>query len=233
LKYTHIENKVLIMAIKNGDLVKLEYTAYAGESVIDTTDEKLAKDSNIYDQKKRYGPAVIKVGANQVLKGVDEALVDMEAGNEKEFEILPAKAFGERNPQMVKLVPMKQFREAGMRPVPGQVINIDDSPAVIRSVNSGRVVVDFNHPLAGATLKYKIKAISTASDLEGKTKLLSEKYSMKEPKVKVNGEEVELDLGNNEFSPERAREAAAVGVVANELKEMGAKKVSFKGEWTF
>ena len=56
---------------------------------------------------------------------------------------------------------------------------------------------------------------------------------MKEPKVKVSGEDVELDLGHNEFSPERAREAAAVGVVANELKEIGAKKVSFKGEWTF
>jgi FKBP-type peptidyl-prolyl cis-trans isomerase SlyD len=219
------------MAIKNGDLVKLEYTAYSGESVIDTTDEKIAKDNGIYDQKKKYGPAIIKVGANQVLQGVDETLVGMEKGNEKEFDILPEKAFGVRNSQMVRLVPMKQFRDAGMRPVPGQVINIDNTPAVIRSVNSGRVVVDFNHPLAGVTLKYRIKALDTASDLEGKTKLLTEKYSMKEPKVKVNGEEVELDLGLNEFSPERAREAAAVGVVANELKEIGAKKVSFKGEW--
>jgi FKBP-type peptidyl-prolyl cis-trans isomerase 2 len=221
------------MTIKNGDLVKLEYTAYSGESVIDTTDEKLAKESNIYDQKKKYGPAVIKVGANQVLQGVDEALIDMEAGSEKEFEIPPEKAFGQRNSQMVKLVPMRQFREAGMRPVPGQVINIDDSPAVIRSVNSGRVVVDFNHPLAGATLKYKIKAISAAGDLEGKTKLLTEKYSMKTPEIKVNGEEIEINLGTNTYSPERARDASAVAILTNELKEMGAKKVSFKGEWTF
>ena len=221
------------MAIKNGDLVKIEYTAYSGESVIDTTDEKVAKDNGIYDQKKKYGPAVIKVGANQVLQGVDETLVGMENGNEKNFDVLPEKAFGQRNSQMVRLVPMKQFRDAGMRPVPGQVINIDNTPAIIRSVNSGRVVVDFNHPLAGVTLKYNVKVLSSASDLEGKTKLLTEKYSMKEPKVKVSGDEVELDLGNNEFSPERAREAAAVGVVANELKEIGAKKVSFKGEWKF
>lgn len=220
------------MAIKNGDLVKMEYTAYSGDSVIDTTDEKLAKDNGIHDQKKKYGPVVVKVGANQILQGVDEALVGMNDNSDKEFDIAPEKAFGIRNSQMVRLVPMKQFRDAGMRPVPGQVINIDNTPAVIRSVNSGRVVVDFNHPLAGVTLKYKIKVSTTASDLEGKAKLLTEKYSMKEPKVKVNGEEVELDLGNNEFSPERAREAAAVGVVANELKEIGAKKVSFKGEWT-
>lgn len=221
------------MAIKNGDLVKMEYTAYSGDSVIDTTDEKLAKDNGIHDQKKKYGPVVVKVGANQVLQGVDESLIGMNDNSEKEFEIAPEKAFGIRNSQMVRLVPMKQFRDAGMRPVPGQVINIDNTPAVIRSVNSGRVVVDFNHPLAGVTLKYKVKVSTSASDLEGKAKLLTEKYSMKEPKVKVNGEEVELDLGHNEFSPERAREAAAVGVVANELKEIGAKKVSFKGEWTF
>lgn len=221
------------MAIKNGDLVKLEYTAYSGESVIDTTDEKLAKDKGIYDQKKKYGPAVIKVGANQVLQGVDEALIGMENGNEKEFDIQPEKAFGERNQSLIKLVPMRQFREAGMRPVPGQVINIDNTPAVIRSVNSGRVIVDFNHPLAGVTLKYKIKAVDSANDLENKTILLSEKYSMKQPKVKVNGEEVEIDLGSNTYSPERARDASAVAILSNELKEMGAKKVSFKGEWTF
>jgi len=221
------------MAIKNGDLVKLEYTAYSGNSVIDTTDEKLAKDNGIHDQKKKYGPVIVKVGANQILQGVDDALIGMNENSEKEFDIAPEKAFGVRNSQMVRLVPMKQFRNAGMRPVPGQVINIDNTPAVIRSVNSGRVVVDFNHPLAGVTLKYKIKVSTTAGDLEGKTKLLAQKYSMKEPKVKVSGEDVELDLGHNEFSPERAREAAAVGVVANELKEIGAKKVSFKGEWTF
>jgi FKBP-type peptidyl-prolyl cis-trans isomerase 2 len=221
------------MAIKNGDLVKIEYTAYSGDSVIDTTDEKLAKENNIYDQKKKYGPAVIKVGANQVLQGVDEALIDMEAGAEKEFDIPPEKAFGQRDSQKIRLVPMKQFREAGMRPVPGQVINIDDTPAVIRSVNSGRVVVDFNHPLAGATLKYKIKALESAEELEGKTKLLTEKYSMKTPEIKVNGEEIEINLGTNTYSPERARDASAVAILTNELKEMGAKKVSFKGEWTF
>lgn len=221
------------MAIKNGDLVKLEYTAYSGNSVIDTTDEKLAKDNGIFDQKKKYGPAVIKVGASQVLQGVDEALVGMEKGSDKEFDILPEKAFGERNQSLIKLVPMRQFREAGMRPVPGQVINIDNNPAVIRSVNSGRVIVDFNHPLAGITLKYKVKALDSASDLENKTKLLSEKYSMKQPKVKVTGEEVEIDLGSNTYSPERARDASAVAILSNELKEMGAKKVSFKGEWTF
>ncbi len=221
------------MTIKNGDLVKIEYTAYSGDSVIDTTDEKLAKEKNIYDQKKKYGPAVIKVGANQILQGVDEALIDMEAGNEKEFDVSPEKAFGNRDSQKIRLVPMKQFREAGMKPIPGQVINIDDNPAVIRSVNSGRVVVDFNHPLAGATLKYKIKAIETASDLKGKTKLLTEKYSMKTPEIKVNGEEIEIDLGTNTYSPERARDASAVAILTNELKEMGAKKVSFKGEWTF
>lgn len=220
------------MAIKNEDLVKVEYTAYSGDSVIDTTDEKLARESGIFDQKKKYGAVVIKVGANQVLEGVDEALVGMENNTEKEFEIAPEKAFGQRNQSLIKLVPMRQFREAGMRPVPGQVVNIDNTPAVIRSINSGRVIVDFNHPLAGVTLKYKIKVLDSADNLEGKVKLLTEKYSIKTPQVKVNGSDVEIDLGVNEYSADRARDASAVAVLTNELKDMGAKKVSFKGEWT-
>ena len=41
------------MAIKNGDLVKLEYTAYSGDTVIDTTDEKLAPKIMVFTTKRK------------------------------------------------------------------------------------------------------------------------------------------------------------------------------------
>jgi len=220
------------MAVENGDIVKVEYSAYVKSSgqLIDTTDEKKAKDAGLFEEKKKYGPVVLNVGAGDVLKGVDEGLVGLKEGESKELEIQPEKAFGQRNEELVRIIPLSQFRKANINPVPGQVINIDNMPASIRAVNSGRVVVDFNHPLAGAPLRYEIKMLKDAKTLQEKAILLSEKYEMK-CDVDVKGDGVEVNLGSNKYDEKRARDSAAVALLAKELKKLGAKKVSFKGEW--
>jgi len=220
-----------MMAVEKDDIVKMEYTAYTknGE-VIDTTDAERAKKEGIYDQKKKYGAVVIHAGHGEVLQGVDEGIIGMKEGESKEFEIAPEKAFGQRDENLVRIIPLKQFREANINPVPGQVINIDNTPATIKAVNSGRVVVDFNHPLAGVPLKYEVKLLKDAKKLEEKASLLADKYEMKAT-VKVNGDTVSLDLGSAMYDEKRARDSAAVALVARELKEHGAKKVEFKGEW--
>ncbi|MEM0437678.1 MAG: peptidylprolyl isomerase [Candidatus Micrarchaeia archaeon] len=220
------------MATEKGDLVKVEYSAYMKSSgaLVDTTDAEAAKKGGIYDPKKRYGPAVVRVGAGDVLQGVDEQLVGINEGASKEFEVPPEKSFGQRNDNLVRIIPLRQFREAGMNPVPGQVVNIDDTPATIKAVNSGRVVVDFNHPLAGVTLKYSVKVLKAAKTLEEKAQLLADKYEMK-CNVKASGDSVEIDLGSNKYDEKRARDSTAVALVARELKDLGAKTVSFKGQW--
>ncbi|MEM3364627.1 MAG: peptidylprolyl isomerase [Candidatus Micrarchaeia archaeon] len=219
------------MAVEKGDLVKIEYTAYTKSGdVIDTTDAEKAKKGGIFDPKKKYGAVVIHAGHNDVLEGVDEGIIGMEENVPKEFEIPPEKAFGKRNEDLVRIIPLKQFREANINPVPGQVINIDNTPATIRAVNSGRVVVDFNHPLSGVPLKYEVKVLKDAKSLQDKALLLSEKYEMKAD-VKVSGDNVSVDLGVSIFDDKRARDSAAVALIARELKEHGAKKVQFKGEW--
>ncbi|MCX8206082.1 MAG: peptidylprolyl isomerase [Candidatus Micrarchaeota archaeon] len=217
---------------EKGDLVKVEYSAYVKSSgaLVDTTDAEVAKKAGIFDPKKRYGPAVVRVGAGDVLQGVDEQLVGINEGASKEFEVPPEKSFGQRNDGLVRIIPLRQFREAGMSPVPGQVVNIDDTPATIKAVNSGRVVVDFNHPLAGVTLKYSVKLLKCAKALEEKAQMLTEKYEMK-CAVKANAESVDIDLGSHKYDERRARDSTAVALVARELKDLGAKKVSFKGQW--
>lgn len=219
------------MAVENGDLVKIEYTAYTKSgNIIDTTDAEKAKKAGLFDQKKRYGAVVMRAGGGDVLKGVDEGIIGMKEGDFKELELAPEKAFGQRNEDLVRIIPIRQFREANINPVPGQIINIDDTPATIRAVNSGRVVVDFNHPLAGVPLKYEVKVLKDAKTLNEKASLLVEKYEMK-ASVRVTGESVALDLGSNRLDEKRARDSAAVALVARELKEHGAKRVEFKGEW--
>jgi FKBP-type peptidyl-prolyl cis-trans isomerase 2 len=219
------------MAVEKNDIVKVEYTAYTKSGdVIDTTDEEKAKKAGMYDPKKRYGPVVIHAGHGEVLQGVDEGIMGMKENDSKEFEILPEKAFGQRNEDLVRIIPIKQFKEANINPVAGQVINIDNTPATIRAVNSGRVVVDFNHPLSGIPLKYEVKVLKDAKTLDEKASLLADKYGITAT-IKVTGESVSIDLGSSKYDEKNARNSAAVALMARELKEFGAKKVDFKGEW--
>ena len=71
------------------------------------------------------------------------------------MELTPEKGFGNRDPQKMRLVPLRRFRDKEY-PTPGQQVEFDGRPAVVRAVGAGRVQVDYNHPLAGRTLVYDV-----------------------------------------------------------------------------
>lgn len=76
------------MPVKNGDFIKLEYTGKVQETgdVFDSTSEEVAEENGIHSDKKTYGPVSVIIGGGHVLKGMEEALVDMEEGEEKTIE---------------------------------------------------------------------------------------------------------------------------------------------------
>ncbi len=146
------------MAIKIGDFVRISYTGKLEDgSVFDTTDEKVAKEKNIYNPRMVYKPVLIIVGRHQVIAGLDESLIGMEKGNEKSVSVAPEKAFGLRNNNLINVVPLAHFEKQKMNPVPGMFVQINGKEGMVKSVGAGRVIVDFNHPLAGRKLNYDIK----------------------------------------------------------------------------
>ena len=156
--------------------VKISYTGRMREgAVFDTTDKETAAKEKIFDEEKVYKPMPVVVGEGQVLKGLDEALKDMKAGDEKDLEIPPEKAYGQRDLNLIRLVPMKAFKEQKMTPIPGMVIELDGRPARIQTVAGGRVRVDFNSELAGKTLLYKLKVDEEAKTADEKIKYLIER----------------------------------------------------------
>ena len=144
---------------KKGDFVEIEYTGIVKDekAVFDTTDESVAKKEGFYDSKHEYGPKIICLGQNQLLKGLDEFAIEKEVGKEYEILITPENGFGKKNAKLMKLVPTKIFTKENIRPMPGLPVNIDGLYGVIRAVAGGRVIVDFNHPLSGKDLIYKFK----------------------------------------------------------------------------
>jgi FKBP-type peptidyl-prolyl cis-trans isomerase 2 len=161
------------MPIKKGDFVKISFTGrFEDGSVFDTTDEKVAKESKAYDEKVQYKPILIVVGRQQAIRGLDESIEGMDAGQSKEVTISPEKGFGERNPDLIVVVPIARFEKENINPVPGMLVTIDEKDGMVRSVGGGRVIVDFNHPLSGKTLKYSVKIEALLSTPEERVSAL-------------------------------------------------------------
>jgi len=143
---------------QKSDFILVDYTGKVKETgeVFDTTSEETAKESKLYKEGEIYEPRLVVVGEGWVLKALDEALLKFKIGKSETVEIPPEKAFGQRDPEKVKLVPFRRLAARGITPRLGEQIEYDKKLATVRIIGSGRVTLDFNPPLAGKTLVYEV-----------------------------------------------------------------------------
>lgn len=149
------------MPLSKGDFVLIDYVAKIRDTgeIFDLTIEEVAKKENVYRDDVLYEPMLVVVGEKWTLESLEEELMKMEPNEQKTIELPPEKAFGARDPSKVRVISARELSRRGITPRVGARIEIDGKLAVIRSVGAGRVVVDFNHPLAGKTLVYDVKIV--------------------------------------------------------------------------
>jgi len=157
------------MALQKGDFILLDYIAKVKETgeVFDTTKEETAKKEHLYKEGEIYEPKLVVIGEGWVLKALDEGLTTMEISKTTSTEVPPDKAFGERDPEKVRRVPLKHLTAKGITPTLGMRVEYNDKAATVRTVGAGRVLLDFNLPLAGKTLVYEMtvqKKLGTISE---------------------------------------------------------------------
>ena len=161
--------------MKNGDFAEIEYIGKIKQSgdIFDLTDENVAKENGLFNPKMTYGPITIIVGAKQILKGLDDALLALNEGDRKTIYIESKNAFGDRNPKLIQLTPIAHFKKQNMNPKQGQYITFEKGlRGKIISVAAGRVKMDFNHPLAGKELEYYVKINKIVTDTTKKLEAL-------------------------------------------------------------
>jgi peptidylprolyl isomerase len=148
-----------MMTLQKGDFILINYTAKVKETneVFDTTIEETSKKEHLHKEGEIYEPKLVVIGEGWVLKELDERLTTMEPNKTQSVEIPPEKAFGPRDPEKVKRVPLKQLLAKDVHnPTIGMRIEYGGKNATIRSIGAGRVLLDFNPPLAGKTLIYEV-----------------------------------------------------------------------------
>jgi peptidylprolyl isomerase len=160
------------MTLQKGDFILINYVAKVKETneVFDTTKEDVAKKEHLHKEGQVHEPELVVVGEGWVLKALDDALTTMDLNTPSTVEISAEKGFGQRDPEKIKRVPIKQLYAKEINPVVGARIEYQGKSATIRSIGAGRVLLDFNAPLAGRTLIYDVtvtKKLETAEQKIG------------------------------------------------------------------
>ena len=146
------------MPLQKGDFILIDYTSKVKETneVFDTTNEETSKKEHLNKEGEIYEPRLVIIGEGWMLKPLDEAFTTMEPAKPAIVEIPPEKAFGPRDPEKIKRVPLKQLLSKDINPAIGARIEYGGKNATIRSIGAGRVLLDFNPPLAGKNLVYDV-----------------------------------------------------------------------------
>ncbi|MBU2104176.1 MAG: FKBP-type peptidyl-prolyl cis-trans isomerase, partial [Nanoarchaeota archaeon] len=178
---------------------EIEYTGSANEQIFDTTDPEKAKEIGIETKVK---PIIISVGNDMVVKGFDQELIGKETEKSYSIHLTPENAFGKRNPKLIQMIPLKVFKEHKTQaPLPGTMFQFDGKIGKVLTASGGRVIVDFNNPLAGREVEYKIKVLRKIDDIDEKIKSLNEFFFRKNFEFKIEDKTLKLkvDKGFKQF----------------------------------
>ena len=187
------------MAIENNNFVELEFSAKVKEgNVFDTTSKEEAKKLGIKEDTVK--PLIICIGNEMVVPGLDKALIGNETGKEYNIEIDARDAFGKRDPSLVQMVSLNNFKEQDIFPQRGLEFSLDGRLARVLSVSGGRVLVDFNNSLAGKIVVYDYKIKRKVDDKKEQLDALQEFFFRRVFDSEISGKEIKIKV-KKEFSP--------------------------------
>jgi FKBP-type peptidyl-prolyl cis-trans isomerase SlpA len=123
-------------------------------------------DGEIVDSNFDRQPATFTVGDGNILPGFEQAIYGLSAGEESTVKVPAEMAFGHQNPDNLHRLPRTSF-PTDLAMEQGLMINFTDSagndqPGVIKGFDVNRVTVDFNHPLAGRDILFRVKILTIA-----------------------------------------------------------------------
>ena len=125
----------------------------------------MLEDQTVIDTNFDREPVCFFIGDGNLLPGFEKVLIGMQTNQEGTFEIEPKEAFGQHNNQNVQILDLSSFDD---NIEVGSVYSFQNGdgelPGVIIEINESTVQVDFNHPLAGKTIVFKVKILAIENE---------------------------------------------------------------------
>ena len=161
--------------VEKGDFILVKITGKTQKGrIFQVSSVEDAKKAGFYDEKKEhlYTPEFVIVGKPGFLnEGLMETIEKMNYFEKKSVRIPPSKGFGKRDPAKIERIGIAKFRKLneGKNPELGQdFVKKDGQRGTVTNILQGRVIIDYNHPLAGQNLDYNIEVINKIEDFNDK-----------------------------------------------------------------
>jgi len=152
--------------VASGDKITVDYIGRLNDQeVFDTSVKTVAEAVGKYSPQRNYDEGLsFTVGAGQMIKGFDEAVVGMKVGETKTIHIPAEKAYGAKRDDLIVRVPLNEAGDISWAKVGMQVVLWGMYPATITEITDSEIVFDANHELAGKDLIFDItiKSITRA-----------------------------------------------------------------------
>ncbi len=185
------------MSLQKKDFVEIEFTGRVknGEIFDSNIKEDLEELHHGHEHEIKSEPFIFCIGEGMFLKSVEDFLVGKpEVPGNYQIALSPENAFGRRNPQLIQRIPSQIFRQQNLKPVPGFAFNFDGRIGRVLAVSGGRVIVDFNNPIAGKDVIYKIKILRKINDLNEKAKALIKFLFREDLKFEIKDRKIILEV---------------------------------------
>lgn len=144
-----------------GDKVAVDYIGtFDNGEVFDTSKELVARQNNLFNPEREYQPLEFTVGAGEMIKGFDDAVIGMKEGGTRNIQIQPQDAYGDIRKDLIVTVNASDI-ETGGEPlrVGSPIILSNGARGVVTKIADGKSTVDFNHPMAGKNLNFEITLV--------------------------------------------------------------------------
>lgn len=132
-----------------GNLIAFEFTlSFENGEVV---------DSNVGGE-----PMMFQSGAGEMLPALEATLVQMEIGEQRSLVLSPEQAYGPYSEANWRAFPLTAIPEAARqigRKVVSRAPDGSEETVEVVDIRGDKILLDFNHPLAGKTLCFEIQVL--------------------------------------------------------------------------
>lgn len=121
------------------------------------------EDGTVFDSSREGEPIVVPFGQKRVIRGLEEALLDMSPREPREVTVTPEKGYGPYRPELV--TEMERDKLPGELTLQvGQHLQLTNPAGMatrvrVTALTEEKATLDANHPLAGKTLLFDLEIL--------------------------------------------------------------------------
>lgn len=222
--------------MRKGDIIRLDYNCHyaASGELFETTDEALAKEKGFWHEGHSYAPRVFIIGSGSTdfPTGLELDLLHAKVAEKREVTLEAKDAYGAHNPLLVETVSARELLRLGIEPEVGATVQRRNRSGHISGIFGGRVRVDYNHPLAGKSLKYEYTVKSFADSPDEKVRAVLDLHYGRsdEFRVEVSGKTATVKVPDV-CKFDQAWQTQKLRVVLDLREHAGIDTVSFVEEY--